>query len=128
MNLRRAFTLIEVLVSVILISVVVLGIMKVRQQNIAAVHYLDSRMQEELGNTLFLGKEVMRYQGERKDAYTLLRPLGIKNSETRELLKQERRSIHVSDPLPVGELPLPVRLRAIELRGEYPGRYYRLFY
>ena len=128
MRLHSAFTLIEVLVSVVLISIVVLGIVKIREQNIAAAHYLSSRMQQELGNSLFLGKEVQRFSGEEKDAYALLRDLGIKRDKTREVLRGIRRTIRVSSPLPIGELPLPVELRAIILRGEYPARYYRLMY
>lgn len=128
MKLRRAFTLIEILVSVVLISIVVMGIVEIRQQNIEAIHYLDSRMQEELGNTLFLGSGASLYRGSRKDAYSLLSQLGIGNSKTRELLKQEVREIQISDPLPVGKLPLPIVLRAIQLRGRYPSRYYRLHY
>ena len=128
MRLHSAFTLIEVLVSVVLISIVVLGIVKIREQNIAAAHYLSSRMQQELGNSLFLGKEAQRFSGEEKDAYALLRDLGIKRDKTREVLRGIRRTIRVSSPLPIGELPLPVELRAIILRGEYPARYYRLMY
>jgi len=128
MKSHPAFTLIEVLVSVVLISIVILGIAKIREQNIAAAHYLGSRMQQELDNSLFLGKEVQRFSGEEKDAYTLLRGLGIRKSATREILKETKRRIKISDPLPIGELPLPVELRAIMLKGEYSARYYRIFY
>ena len=128
MKFHTAFTLIEVLVSVVLISIVVLGIAKIREQNIAAAHYLSSRMLQELDNSLFLGKEVQRFSGEEKDAYTLLRGLGIRKSATWEILKGKKRTINISDPLPIGELPLPVELRAIMLKGEYSARYYRIFY
>jgi len=128
MNNQSAFTIIEVLVSVVLISIVVLGIMKIREQNIAAAHYLSSRMQQELGNSLFLGRESLRFSGEEKDAYTLLHNLKITKPATREILKKTKRTIKISDPLPVGELPIPVELRSVMLKGEYSARYYRLMY
>jgi prepilin-type N-terminal cleavage/methylation domain-containing protein len=125
---KKAFTLIEVLVSVVLISIVVLGIMRMRQQNISAVEYLEGRMKNELANTLFLGRESLRYRGEKKDALTLLNHLEIKKSKTREILRKEERTIWADDPLPIEEIPLPVTLRAISLKGKYSSRYYRILY
>ena len=128
MGTRYGFTLIEVLVSVVLIAIVIMGIVKIRERNIAATHYLSSRMQQELFNSLFLGKEALRYSKKKKDAYTLLRGLRIDRSATQKILKATEREIHISDPLPIGELPLPLELRAIGLRGGYSARYYRLLY
>jgi len=125
---RNAFTLIEVLVSVALIAIVVVGIMRIRQQNISAVHYLEGRMKDELANTLFLDRTVLKYRGERKDALSLLRHLDIKKSQTREILRQLERSIWVSEALPIEEIPLPITLRAILLKGRYSSRYYRIIY
>jgi hypothetical protein len=34
--------------------------------------------------------------------------------------------IHISDPLPLGDLPIPVEVRAIMLKSEYSARYYRI--
>ena len=41
---RSAFTLIEVLVSVVLIAIVVVGILKIRERNLEAARYLTERM------------------------------------------------------------------------------------
>ncbi|ADV45327.1 prepilin-type N-terminal cleavage/methylation domain-containing protein [Nitratifractor salsuginis] len=125
---KKAFTLIEVLVSVVLISIVVLGIMRIRQQNIAAVEYLEGRMKSELANTLFLDRGSLKYRGEKKDALTLLNHLGIKKSKTREILRKEERTIWAGDPLPIEEVPLPITLRAISLKNRYSARYYRILY
>jgi len=128
MNRSRAFTLIEVLVSVILISVVVLGIVKIREQSFAAAHYLEERMGEELADTLFLGKEALKYRGEKKDAYTLLRRLGIKNSATIDLLRSQERIIRTGLPLSVDQSVFPIQVREISVKRKYSDRYYRLIY
>ncbi len=128
MRRRVAFTLIEVLVSVVLISVVVVGILKIRERNIDAARYLSSRMGEEMANSLFLGSESLRYNGEKKDAYSLLRGFGVSKDKSRDILKKMSRRLRIGNPLPIGDLPLPIKLKAIILEGKYPSRYYRILY
>ena len=127
--MRRGFTLMEILVSVLLISIVILGIAKIREQNIAISHYIASRMKSELSNTLFLKKDFIKYDRGEKNAYDLLRYMGIDNLETREILRGQKRQFDISDPLPLaGENSLPVELRAFHLKGEYSSTYYRIFF
>lgn len=126
--MRKAFTLMEIMVSVVLISIVVLGIVKMQKENIYMAEYIAGRVQAELSNTLFLGKSAMRYDKDEKDAYTVLSHLRVKKLESRELLKKIKRKIHISDPIPIGELPVPLELRAIMLKSKYSGRFYRIKY
>ena len=124
--MRKAFTLIEIMVSVVLIAIVVLGIIKLQKENIFMAKYIAGRVQSELSNTLFLGKTAMRYNKDEKDAYTLVSHLHIRKDKSKEILKKITRKIYVTDPLPIGELPLPVELRAVMLKSEYSARFYRL--
>ncbi len=126
--MRKAFTLMEIMVSVVLISIVVLGIVKIQKENIYMAKYIAGRVQAELSNTLFLGKSTMKYDKDEKDAYTVLSHLKVKKLESRELLKKIKRKIHISDPIPIGELPIPIELKAIMLKSEYSGRFYRIKY
>ncbi len=123
---RKGFTLIEVLVSVVLISVVILGIVRIRDQQVAAAHYLDSRMRGELSNTLFLTDGIARYDGKKKSAYDLLKGMRIQKDATRRILETQRRSIRVDTSDPIPGLPVPLRIRKIVLKGEFSSRYYRL--
>jgi prepilin-type N-terminal cleavage/methylation domain-containing protein len=124
--MKRAFTIMEVLVSVVLISIVVLGIIKIESQNQQIAHYISGRVKSELSNTLFLVPKVMRYNKEEKSAYVLLEKMHGDKDTTREILKNTKRKIHISEPLKLGELPIPVEVRAVMLKSEYSGRYYRL--
>jgi len=126
-NFRRGFTLIEVLVSVVLISVVVLGIAKIRDQNIEAARYISARISHELENSLFLAKGTEGYRAKEKSAYELMRGMKINKTQSRQILKEIRRTITVSKPLPIGKAPLPLEVRSIVLKGEYSARFYRLF-
>jgi prepilin-type N-terminal cleavage/methylation domain-containing protein len=124
--MRKAFTLMEIMVSVVLIAIVVLGIIKLQKENIFMAKYIAGRVQSELGNTLFLGKEAIRYNKDDKDAYTLVSHIGIRNDKSKEILKKIQRKIYISDPLPIGELPIPIEVRAIMLKHEYSARFYRV--
>ncbi len=124
--MRRAFTIIEVLVSVTLISIVVLGIIKIESQNQQIARYISGRVKSELANTLFLVPEVMKYNKEEKSAYTLLGKLHGDKDITRQTLKNIKRKIHISKPLPLNELPIPVEVKAVMLKSEFSGRYYRI--
>ncbi len=124
--MKRAFTIMEVLISVVLISIVVLGIVKIESQNQQIAHYISGRVKSELSNTLFLVPRVMKYNKEEKSASTLLEKMHGDKDITRETLKNIKRKIHISQPLKLGELPIPVEVRAVMLKSEYSARYYRL--
>ncbi len=124
--MKKAFTLIEILVSVILISIVILGIVKIREQNIKVAKYISQRAQNELSNTLFLDRENIKYSKTKKDAATLLSYMKL-NQKTKSLLKKIERKITISPPLPLPETPLPIELRAFMLKSKFSALYYRVF-
>ncbi len=124
--MRRAFTILEVLVSVTLISIVVVGIVKIESQNQQIAHYISGRVKSELANTLFLVPEVMKYDKEEKSAYTLLGRMHGDRDTTRTVLKATKRMIHISPPLKLEELPIPVEVRAVMLKSVYSARFYRI--
>ena len=125
MNKMRAFTIIEVLISVVLISIVALGAIKMQQESRSMALYLSNRSKIELSNTLFLGKEAMRYHKEKKDAYTLIeRNFKITDFESREILKKTYRTIFISEPIELTEGDtLPLKLNEILLKDKYPARF-----
>lgn len=111
-----------------LISLVVLGLTKIREQNTALAQYIATRMRSELSNSLFLTQDALRNSGEEKDAFALLRRFGIRKSRTREILREQKRKILVSPPALLPQLPIPLRLITITLRGDFSSQYYRLLF
>jgi hypothetical protein len=126
--MRSAFTVIEIMVSVMLISIVILAIAKMEERSMDMAHYITVRADSELANSLFLGEELEARDMEKVDAYTLLSDtLRIKKEESRDILKSIERELRISDPIPIGEeLPVNIELRAVMLKAEYPARYYRI--
>jgi prepilin-type N-terminal cleavage/methylation domain-containing protein len=129
---KNAFTLIEVIVSVIIVGVVVMGILQVQSQNTDMAQYLLKRANSELDNALFLTKKAQRYSNDKKSAYDLLiDEFSIKDFESRDVLKKLEKTINVTEaqPIPVGmdenEAPMFVfYTNEILLNGTYPARYY----
>jgi hypothetical protein len=123
--LRSAFTIIEIIVSVIIISIVVLGITKINKQNIDMAEYIANRNKTELSNSLFLTKEALRYDKSEKDAYTLLRGIRITKLESRQYLKSIKRKIYIDRNVKLDKTPIPLKVNAIMLQSEYATKYYR---
>ena len=129
---RQAFTLIEVIVSVIITLIVVVGILEAQSKNSKMAQYLLKRGNSELDNALFLTKKVQRYTNDKKSAYDLLvDEFSIKDSESRELLKKIEKQINITDSI---EMPISMEdggpvlftfyTNEILLKGDYPARYY----
>jgi prepilin-type N-terminal cleavage/methylation domain-containing protein len=123
--LRKGFTIIEIIVSVVIIAIVTLTLAKVNRQNTNMVDYISTRNKYELSNTLFLTKEATKYNKSEKDAYTLLSKMGIKNTDVRMYLKKIKRKIYTQNAIPVDKMIVPVNLNAIMLKSEFSTRYYR---
>jgi len=131
-SMKKAFTLIEVIISVIIVGIVVMGALQIQAQNSDMGTYLLKRSSSELNNALFLTKKVHRYSNDKKSAYDLLvDEFSIKDFDSRDVLKKLEKTINITEaqPIPVGmdenDAPMFVfYTNEILLKGEYPARYY----
>lgn len=124
--MRKAFTIIEVMVSVLLISVVILAIIQMQKQTKDMAIYLSERGKHELSNTLFLDKSILRYDKDEKDAYTVLQDqkFHINDDHTKKILKKISRKINLSDPVVIGEdQPISAEINYIMLKKQYSARF-----
>lgn len=123
--MRKGFTIIEIIISVVIIAIVTLTLAKINRQNTNMVDYVTNRNKHELTNTLFLSKEAFKYNKSERDAYTLLSKMGIKNSKVREYLKKVKRKIYTQNSISTNKMVVPVQLNAIMLKSQFSTRYYR---
>ncbi len=130
--MRRAFTLIEIIMSVIIVSIIVMGAMKLQDRNREMAIYIQQRGNSELDNSLFLTDKVYRYDKSEKDAYELVRDeFNIKDDISRELLKKITKKINITEdkdiPISIEEGSEPIftfYTNEVLLKGKYPARYY----
>ena len=130
--MKKAFTLIEVIMSVVIVSIVVMGALKLQGENSDMASYLMKRGNAELDNALFLTDRVLRYDKSKKNAYEILvDEFQIKDDESRKLLENIEKKINITnaEPIPVGateDSPAIFTFYSNEilLNAEYPSRYY----
>jgi prepilin-type N-terminal cleavage/methylation domain-containing protein len=129
---KSAFTLIEVLMAVIIVSIVVMGAMELQGKNQEMAEYISKRAKSELSNSLFLSSKAYRYDKDEKDAYELLRDeFFIKDDKSKEILKKIIKKINITEeeeiPVSLEENAPPIftfYTNEVLLKEEYPARYY----
>jgi prepilin-type N-terminal cleavage/methylation domain-containing protein len=97
-TLRPAFTLIEILISVLILSTSIVYILKIYGQNHEQVLYISQRNTHALEDSLFAGKRTLQYHKDEKSAYDLLsEELRIDKSQSRKILKSVTREIFIPE-------------------------------
>jgi len=95
-RLRPAFTILEILISVIIISFSIIYVLKIHTSNHEQIVYITERNKRSLEDSLYLTTKILDHHKDSKTAYELLeRQFKYKEDETREILKKNERSIYI---------------------------------
>jgi len=129
-TLRPAFTIIEILISVIIISFGIIYVLQVHNDNEEQIIYISERNKNALQDSLYLTKNILRYHKDNKSAYDILeRHFKIKELQSREILKKNTRDIFIPEEieiLPPPETPGPTAIvNEIKLKGNHSSIYWR---
>lgn len=101
-RLRPAFTFIEILVAVSILSVSFLFVLKMHSDNAKHILYLSERNKHSLEDSLYLSKNILRYHKDNKTAYEILeRHIKVKEDESRQLLKKSTRDIYIPEEIKI---------------------------
>ncbi len=99
---RPAFTIIEILVSVIIISFAILFVLKIHSENHEQIVYISQRNTLAFQDSLYLDKESLRYHKDHKTAYDVLeKTFKITEQESREILKQHSSDIFTPEEIEI---------------------------
>ncbi len=129
---RRAFTLVEVLVSVMIFSVSIYYILQIYSDRRADVVYIVERNNAVMQDTFFLiQKDLARYDKSEKSAYDLLSaPLRPTKDQSLKALKTLKRTIRYDEPIRIymdEEHTTPVAtVEKLHLKGLYSRTYEHL--
>ena len=129
MNLRPAFTIIEILVSVIIISFSIVYVLQLHTSNQKQIVYISERNKRSLEDSLYLTKNILKHHKDTKTAEDMLiKFFKIKEHESREILKKNERSIFIPEEIliyPPPNIPGPTAtVNEVKLKGEHSSIYW----
>lgn len=128
---NTAFTLIEVLVSVIILSGSIVYALKIHSQSREQIIYISERSKLALQDSLFLSEDALRYHKEEKTAYDILeRYFKIDDFKSRDILKNISRTYYIPEPVKLDEdeentegMPTAVA-EEIKIKDQYSSSYF----
>ena len=128
--LRPAFTIIEILIAVIIISFGIIFVLQVHSDNHEQIVYISERNKHSLQDSLYLSPNILRHHKDDKTAYDILqRHFKIREDESREILKKNHRDIYIPEEIeiiPPPETPGPTAIvNEIKLKGNHSSIYWR---
>jgi len=130
-SMRPAFTLIEILIAVSILSVAFLYVLQVHTDNRKHIIYLSERNKNSLQDSLFLSKNILRHHKDTKTAYEILqRHFKIKEDESRQALKKIERSIYI--PKEIKIIPPPDQggptalVNEVKLKDKHSANYWHV--
>ncbi len=128
-KLRPAFTIIEILISVIIISGSIIYALKIHSENHKHIVYLSERNKLSLQDSLFLGRETIRYHKSKKNAHDVIqRYFKVEDQKSRALLKKAFREYYIPERITI--LPPPeiggytALVDEIKIKGIYSSYYF----
>jgi prepilin-type N-terminal cleavage/methylation domain-containing protein len=99
-TLHTAFTLIEVLVSVLILSGTIVYALKIHSQNREQIIYISERSKLSLQDSLFVAKDALKYHKDTKTAYDVVeRYFKVDDLKSREILKRISRTYFMPEPI-----------------------------
>jgi len=122
--LRPAFTIIEILISVLIISFGIIYVLQIHSDNEEQIIYLSERNKHSLQDSLYLSKNILRYHKDDKTAYEVLEKyFKIKEDKSRQILKKNTRDIFIPEEIkiiPPPETRGPTALvNEVKLKGDH---------
>jgi len=131
-KLRSAFTIIEILVSITIISFSILFVLRIHSDNREHIIYLSERNKHALQDSLFLTDNVLRYHKSKKSAYDIIeKNMKVKKDDSRQILKKYERSIYLPEEIRIIPPPAPEKgpsalVNEIKLKDQHSSHYWHI--
>ncbi len=127
-NLNPAFTLIEVLISVLIISGSIVYSLQIYSQNHEQIQYVSQRAKISFKDSLFITKDALSYNKDEKEAYDIVsRYFRVEDSKSREILKKISREYYIPEAIKLGgdmEGVPTVTIEEIIVKDQYSSSYF----
>jgi prepilin-type N-terminal cleavage/methylation domain-containing protein len=130
MKQNRAFTLIEVIISIIILSGAIVYVLNLHSQTRYDIEYIVQRNKLTLQDSLFVAPKILRFHKETKSAYDIINDkFTIDKLKTREILQNIKREIFIPESISVSSdedtLSIPsIQIQEIKLKDKYSSYYF----
>ena len=127
-GLRPAFTIIEILISVIIISFSIVYVLQIHSQNHQHIVYISERNTLSLQDSLFLTDDALKYHKDKKTAYEMLHAyFRVEDPKSIEILKKIQRTFFIPEPVHLtsdDENGPSAIIEEIKLKDTYSSSYF----
>ena len=125
---QLAFTLIEVLISVIILSGSIVYVLKIHSQNSEQILYISQRAKVSLSDSLFLSNDTLKYHKDIKSAYDIIeKDIRVDKIQSREILKNISRAYFIPQPIELktneNEAPIAI-INEIKIKDKFSSSYF----
>ena len=122
------FTLIEVLISVLILSGTIVYALKIHSQNKEQIVYISERSKLSLQDSLFVADDTLRYHKDTKTAYDVIeRYFKVDDLKSRKILKKISREYFIPEPIQLiadeTEAPTAV-VDEIKIKDKFSSSYF----
>jgi len=127
---KKAFTLIEVIISVIILSGAIVYILKLHSKTRDEIVYITQRNRLTIQDSLFVSSKIINYHKENKSAYDIIeQKFQIENLKSREILKNIKRDIFIPEGISIlpedNTLSIPnIQIQEIKIKDRYSSYYF----
>ena len=125
---RPAFTLIEVLISVLILSGTIVYALKIHSQNREQIIYISERSKLSLQDSLFVAEDTLRYHKDTKTAYDIVEKyFKVDDLKSRNILKKISREYFIPETIQLiadeTETPTAV-VDEIKIKDQFSSSYF----
>ena len=125
---RPAFTLIEILISVLILSGTIVYALKIHSQNHEQIVYISERNKLSLQDSLFVAEDTLKYHKNTKTAYDIIeKHFKVDDLKSREILKKISREYFIPEPIQLmaeGEITPSAVIDEIKIKDKFSSFYF----
>jgi len=130
-NYKSAFTLIEVIIAVLILSTSIILVLKIHSQTREEIEYIVQRNKYALQDSLFTTRNVLKYHKDTKSAYDIIsnaHQFKVEDLKSREILKTINRTFFIPEPYTtqnIEEANIPsAQIDEIKMKDKFSSYYF----
>jgi len=128
-NFKKAFTLLEVLISVLILSTSIILVLKIHSQTRKDIEYIVQRNKYALEDSLFVSNNVFKYHKDTKTAYDMIQnKFQIDNLDRKRILQNIKRTIFIPETYDTKKANIEnipkVQIKEIKIKDMFSSYYF----